>query len=46
MNEGITLFSEVYSDFLSKVTDDMYISWTQAETYLDIETFQIGRAHV
>lgn len=39
MNEEITLFSEVYSDFLSKVTDDMYISWTEAETYLDIETF-------
>jgi hypothetical protein len=33
MNEEYTPFSEVYSSFLSKITDDMFMEMTLEDTY-------------
>ena len=39
MNENKTYFSTIYSDFLSKVTDEMYAeTWTEADLKRDLES--------
>ena len=32
-----TPFQTIYTRFLSKITDDMYLEWTQEETYRDLK---------
>ena len=34
-----TDFSLIYNNFLHTVTDDMYISWSEEETYEDLQGF-------
>ena len=34
---GTTPFQTIYDAFFSSVTDDMYLEWTQEETYADIK---------
>lgn len=36
---GSTDFSLIYNNFLHTVTDDMYISWSEEETYEDLQGF-------
>lgn len=36
---GSTDFSLIYDNFLHTVTDDMYISWSEGETYEDLQGF-------
>ena len=39
MNENKTYFSTIYSNFLSKVTDEMYAeTWTEADLKRDLES--------
>lgn len=43
MNEEITYFSRIYSNFLSKVTDEMYAeTWTEEDLKRDLETILLS----
>nr|DAS90068.1 MAG TPA: hypothetical protein [Caudoviricetes sp.] len=46
---GNTKYSEIYDQFLDRITDDMYISWSKEETYADLAAFlstAIARFHM
>ena len=46
MNENKTYFSTIYSNFLSKVTDEMYAeTWTEAELKRDLESILMSAIH-
>ena len=33
-----TPFSAIYDDFFSRVTDDMYLEWTEMDTMKDLQS--------
>ena len=33
----MTTFKEIYDCFLGKITDDMYLEWTEENTYADLK---------
>lgn len=38
----MTLFKDVYNCFLGKITDDMYMEWTQEDTYKDMQSILLN----
>lgn len=38
----MTNFSQIYNCFLGKITDDMYLEWTELDTYKDLQSLLIN----
>ena len=41
-DKKVTPFQTIYDAFLNSITDDMYIEWTEEETYADINPVRLG----